>query len=72
MRPEHPDVWVVYRIAPTKHAAERTIICTQVEWDVMQREHPGHNTLVRDQIIGEPEAERLVRSLQPVDATKKK
>lgn len=65
MRIQLPDVWVVYQTTLTKSLGQRTLICTQAEWDAMERDHPGHQTLVRGRIANEPEAERLVRSLLP-------
>jgi hypothetical protein len=47
------------------HGREETgaAVCEQREWDRMQRESPGYQTLVRGGITNEAEAERLARTL---------
>jgi len=55
------ELWVVYR-TPTKGLADGTnAVCDQDEWDAMEKERPGVNTLIRAGITSEGEAERLAR-----------
>jgi hypothetical protein len=55
------ETWVVYRM-PLKGQAEGiNAVCDQDEWDAMEKQRPGVNTLIRDGITSEGEAERLAR-----------
>lgn len=72
MRLKEPTAWVVYRLPSNKQGIEMNAICSQDEWDLLEREHPGENHLVRGQISSETEAERLVRSLLTPDLSKTK
>ncbi len=70
MRLKEPTVWAVYQLPTNKQGVQMNVICSQDEWEVLDREHPGINVLVRDQIPSETEAERLVRSLTVPDLSK--
>ena len=55
--------WVVYRM--TIHGKTTSVmnaVCEQGEWDAMERNRPGHHTLILAGIANEGEAERLARS----------
>jgi hypothetical protein len=56
--------WVVYKT--TVHlnyrvSHEVNVVCSQAEWDAMERAHAGGHTLVREGIPTEREAELLAR-----------
>ena len=53
--------WVVYHMNIDRKAAGVNAVCEQGEWDQMERDRPGHHTLVRAGITSEAEAERLAR-----------
>ena len=72
MRLKEPTAWVVYRLPSNKQGVEMNAMCSQDEWAVMEREHPGQQVLVREQIESETEAEKLVRSLLMPDLSKTK
>ncbi len=72
MRLREPTAWVVYRLPKNKLGVEMNAMCSQDEWLDLQREHPGQQTLVREKIASETEAERLVRSLLEPDLSKSK
>lgn len=61
MRMRRGDLWVVYRMAVRGSDAGVNAVCTQAEWAAMERDRPGHHTLLRDRIASESEAERLAR-----------
>jgi hypothetical protein len=46
----------IYRQAEPMHA-----VCSQEEWDAMERARPGHHQLVQAGIASEREAELLAR-----------
>jgi len=56
------ELWVVYVNSGGKQADGLHVICSQYEWDQMERERPGHHTLVYSGIASEAEAERLARA----------
>jgi hypothetical protein len=58
---EQAELWVVYLMADPKYPEGRRAVCEQGEWDQMERDRPGHHTLVRAGITNEAEAERLAR-----------
>jgi hypothetical protein len=58
---EQAVAWVVYLITDPKCPEGRRAVCEQGEWDQMERDRPGHHTLVRAGITSEAEAERLAR-----------
>lgn len=64
MRTSENAVWVVFRMASFNKHVGRNAVCTQAEWDAKERTNPGQNTLIRDGIANEGEAERLARDLQ--------
>ena len=37
-------------------------VCSQAEWDEIERARPGHHSLIRAGVASEAEAERLARS----------
>ena len=63
--------WVVYRTASTHKQEGRNAVCTQAEWEEKERVGPGVNTLIRDGMTNEGEAERLARDLQTPPAAAK-
>jgi hypothetical protein len=54
--------WVVYVNNGGRQADGLRVICRQDEWDQMERDRPGHHTLVRSGIASEAEAETLARA----------
>jgi hypothetical protein len=62
-KPEQALAWVVYKITKPGTPGSQTALCTQSEWEEMERESPGSRTLVRAGIRNEAEAEQLARSL---------
>jgi hypothetical protein len=66
MRPtETAGTWVVYRKPVRGRDGGLVALCSQREWDDMDRAQPGHFTLIRAGITNEGEAERLARSTPP-------
>jgi hypothetical protein len=59
--------WVVYRrlIRARGRTTGMGAVCEQEEWEAMERDQPGHQTLIRSGIGSEGEAERLARSVEP-------
>jgi hypothetical protein len=56
--------WVVYKTTVHPHyrlPLELTAVCTKAEWDAMEQTHPGEQTLIREGIASEREAELLAR-----------
>jgi hypothetical protein len=72
MRLQEPTAWVVYRLPLNKLGVEMNAMCSQDEWEALEREHPGQHVLVRGRIASETEAEKLVRSLIEPDLSKTK
>jgi hypothetical protein len=68
-RPEQVLAWVVYKITKPGKPGTQTAVCSQSEWEEMERESPGARTLVREGIRNEPQAEQLARSLSGFVAT---
>jgi hypothetical protein len=60
-RARQPSRWVVYLLAAPGRQGGGSAVCEQREWDAMERDRPGHFTLVRAGIASEPEAEALAR-----------
>jgi hypothetical protein len=58
--------WVVYRTPVQGKAGGMTALCSQQEWEEMDRTQPGRYTLIRAGIASEGEAERLARSTPPL------
>jgi hypothetical protein len=58
--------WVVYRMPVQGKGGGMTALCSQREWEDMDRTQPGRYTLVRAGISNEGEAERLARSTPPL------
>jgi hypothetical protein len=71
MRDDGNTRWVVYRTTSTQKAEGRNAVCTQAEWEEKERVGPGLNTLIRENITNEGEAERLARDLQTPPAAVK-
>jgi hypothetical protein len=59
-QPGQPS-WVVYRMTIRGCPDGMNAVCSQAEWDAMQRAKPGEHTLIRAGITNEGEAERLAR-----------
>jgi hypothetical protein len=55
-----PQSWVVYKMMAKGQLSGPNAVCTQAEWDEMQRHSPGH-VLIRSGVASEAEAERLAR-----------
>ena len=53
--------WVVYSRAIRGTAEPMNAVCSQAEWEAMERDQPGQQTLIRAGIGSEGEAERLAR-----------
>jgi hypothetical protein len=68
-KPEQALAWVVYKVAKPGTPGSQTAVCSQSEWEEMERESPGSHTLVWAGIRNEPEAEELARSLSGFVAT---
>ena len=60
-----PRAWVVYRLGPGHPHAGNHVVCSQAEWDALDRAVPGMHTLVMGLIPSEGLAEQLARSFQP-------
>jgi hypothetical protein len=61
MRHEKHVSWVVY-LMPIKGSPEGLrAICEQSEWETMERNRPGHYTLIQGGLTNEGEAEKLAR-----------
>jgi hypothetical protein len=58
--------WVVYRMPVQGKGGGMTALCSQQEWEEMDRSQPGRYTLVRAGIANEGEAERLARNTPPL------
>jgi hypothetical protein len=58
---EESALWVAYRMT-IKGLTQMNAVCKQEEWDTMERDRPGHHTLIRAGIINETDAEKLARS----------
>jgi hypothetical protein len=54
--------WAVFQTPATARECGRTTVCSQPEWDAIEREWPGRYTLVRGNIASEAEAERVARA----------
>lgn len=66
MRTKEPTEWVVYQAATDKAAlGGRTAVCSQDEWDEIERATPGRHALIRAHIGSEADAERQARTLFP-------
>jgi hypothetical protein len=68
-KPEQVLAWVVYKITKPGTPGTQTAVCSQSEWEEMERVSPGGRTLVREGIRNEAEAEQLARSLSGFVAT---
>jgi hypothetical protein len=68
-KPEQALAWVVYNITKPGTPGSQAAVCSQSEWEEMERDSPGSRTLVRAGIRNEPEAEQLARSLSGFVAT---
>jgi len=58
--------WVVYSMPVRGNESGVVALCSQREWDEMDRAQPGRFTLIRAGITNEGEAERLGRSSKPL------
>jgi len=56
-----PQSWVVYKMTVNGREPGPNAVCTQAEWDEMQRLSPGRHALIRSGVVNEGEAERLAR-----------
>jgi hypothetical protein len=62
---ESAGPWVVYRTPVRGTGVGNAALCSQREWDEMDRAQPGRFTLIRAGITNEGEAERLARTSKP-------
>src|SRR5688500_8594865 len=53
--------WAVYLRTMDRQVEPRHAVCSQDEWDTMERARPGYHRLVRGGIASEREAELLAR-----------
>jgi hypothetical protein len=53
--------WVVYLMPVGKQMEPMKAVCSQTEWDAMERTRPGQQPIVQAGIAGEREAELLAR-----------
>jgi hypothetical protein len=61
MRRSEVEAWVVY-LRPLKAGQDPVrAICSQAEWEAMDRANPGHLTLLHGNLPNEGAAERLAR-----------
>jgi hypothetical protein len=58
---EKTESWVVYKKTLHGQPVAINAVCTQGEWDAMERAQPGYHTLVLAGITHEAEAEKLAR-----------
>ena len=58
---EHAVAWVVYKTILNNKTPAMSVVCEQREWEAMELERPGYQTLVRAGITNEAEAESLAR-----------
>jgi hypothetical protein len=56
------EAWVVYKMTVWGKVPGANAVCEQAEWDEMQRERPGHHTLIRGGMASESEAEKVARA----------
>lgn len=63
------ESWVVFLMTIHKRTERTRAVCTQNEWDAMERSRPGYHQLVRSGIATEVEAEMLARD-RPTGATR--
>ncbi len=70
---EYRGLWVVYLMTIHRQAAPLHAVCSQEEWEAMERARPGHHQLVQAGIASEREAELLARgtSGDPVTRARK-
>lgn len=59
MRKSKIETWVVYRNNDKKLPSNA--ICSQSEWEELERQDPGVHTLIQSGIQSEGEAEKLAR-----------
>ena len=59
--PEPPTTWVVYHMTLPGNAVGGNVMCSQQEWDRIEKARPGYHTLLYSGIKTEQEAERLAR-----------
>ena len=55
------ESWVIYLMTIHKQADQRKAICTQAEWDALDRDRPGYHTLLQAGLPDEHTAELLAR-----------
>ena len=58
---EEVMAWVVYSMTIHGKPSGPNAVCSQAEWDAMERAQPGYHTLVRAGLTSEGEAEKLAR-----------
>jgi len=58
---EQAVAWVVYKTILNSKTPAMSVVCEQREWEAMEQERPGYQTLVRAGITKEAEAEALAR-----------
>jgi hypothetical protein len=61
MKKSKVETWVIYRMTMYKKQFSTNSICTQSEWEQMERQSPGYHKLLQSGISCESEAEKLAR-----------
>ena len=60
-RTEQEEMWVIYQAISGGVVAGPLAVCSQIEWEKFERDHPGQRSLVQGGIANEGVAERLAR-----------
>jgi hypothetical protein len=53
--------WAVYRMRLHGNAVGGNVVCSQAEWDAIEKSQPGYHTLLHSWLKTEQEAEKLAR-----------
>jgi hypothetical protein len=61
MNAEKDLLWVVFRMTLYGKRDSQNAVCSQAEWEEMERGWPGRHTLLRAGFTNEQDAERLAR-----------
>jgi hypothetical protein len=55
------ESWVIYQTITSGSASGPQAVCEQKEWEKLERDHPGMQTLIHSGIASEGAAEQLAR-----------
>ena len=61
MRTIEEELWVVYQMKVHGRPLSNKAVCTQSEWDAMERSRPGYHTLIATGFVTENAAEIAAR-----------